>query len=134
MLRKIKLSDHPFIYQSFLKSWVGERVFDNTPKMWGAYHDLMEKHLLSVGGYVICDDEDENLIYSWLVGDMSGLFYVYTRLPSRGQGYADQLIQHVFGVYKTQINILLDVPRMREFRRRFAHDRYLEQDSTGQDS
>lgn len=108
LARSIKLQDHPFIYNSFLKSYVRSALERCTlPDMiqqmprdfFFSHYKLVLQALLNhtaVRFIVACERNNDNIIYGWAAAIKGeALFYVYVKHDYRGQGIATHLLKQL---------------------------------------
>lgn len=102
-IRPAEVTDIPFVYNSWLKSYRDAPAVRNVPNSiyFDAHHKLIEGVFGSQGlnVWVACDAQESERIYGYLVAEKIEadvvVHFVYVKHSSRGQGIARALEQEI---------------------------------------
>jgi ribosomal protein S18 acetylase RimI-like enzyme len=120
-IRKLLPSDIPLITSTWLKtyraksSWI-KKIMEGC--YFSEHNHLINRHVMTADVYVICDPEDDEHVFGYLVGlnrqKCDTIHYIYIKQAFRGKGLAKALLDafqkrtEMYNTHETMPNHLLN--------------------------
>ena len=102
-IRSSTKNDVSFVYATWLKSYKYDSPltkFTKSELFYNQHQKILDRLLLKAKVNVACDQNDEDLIFGYIVFEPHVIHYIYVKEPFRGYGIATKLLEAIEGSYQ----------------------------------